>query len=343
MNDKRLTIDISFRTLVTIAAALLGFYLVYRLRAIILLIFLALIVTAALDPLVVTVKKRLRIPRLAALVGIYTLLISGIAFLVAILLNPLTTEFDQFISSLPSFFSKMSQFLEQVGGGSNFLSQGFSNSAQSFSREGIGLADGVINTAISVISGLAAVITVLVLSFYLLLEENGIKNALNSYLPVPWRKTAVHIATTISQKMGGWVRGQIVLCLAVGMSSYIGLLILGIPYALVLALFAGLMEVIPFIGPFLGLIPAFLVALTFSPAKAMAVIVLYFLVQQLENHVLVPQVMRRALGLHPAIVMISILIGGKLLGLAGVLLATPLAATMSVIINDFTKPKRTEP
>ncbi|MBU4332000.1 AI-2E family transporter, partial [Patescibacteria group bacterium] len=139
----------------------------------------------------------------------------------------------------------------------------------------------------------------------------------------------------MQKKIGSWLRGQVILMIIIGILSYIGLLILGVRYALLLALFAGLMEIIPYIGPIFGAVPAVFIALTQSPIKGLLVIVLYLIIQQLENNLIVPKIMKRAVGLNPIVVILVILIGGKIAGIVGALIAVPVATAFSVMLKDF--------
>ena len=139
--------------------------------------------------------------------------------------------------------------------------------------------------------------------------------------------------------MGMWLRGQLFLSFIVGLLVYIGLLILGVKYALVLALIAAILEIIPFIGPTIAAIPAILVGLTDSWIKALVVVILYFVVQQLENHIIVPKVMQKAVGLNPIVVIIVIMVGAKLGGIVGALIAVPVAAAIGVFVGDIMRDK----
>lgn len=139
----------------------------------------------------------------------------------------------------------------------------------------------------------------------------------------------------IEEKLGAWLRGQLFLSIIIGLVSYIGLLIFNIPYALPLALLAGVMEIIPVIGPIISAIPAVLIALTISPILALGVAAMYFVIQQLENHLIVPQVMKRAVGLNPLVVILAIAIGSRILGFAGALLAVPLAVVIQIIAAEI--------
>ena len=143
------------------------------------------------------------------------------------------------------------------------------------------------------------------------------------------------IIVAIERKLGAWVIGQLALAVIVGVITYIGLTLLGVEFALSLSIIAGIFEIVPIIGPIISAIPAVLVALTMSPMMALLVAGLFFVVQQLENNIFVPIVMRRAVGIPPIVTILALTIGGKLAGVAGIMLAVPLVVAMQVIFQSL--------
>ena len=143
----------------------------------------------------------------------------------------------------------------------------------------------------------------------------------------------------VEDRLGAWVRGQATLGLTIGIMTAIGLSLLGLPYVLPLSIFAGLLEAVPNIGPIVSAIPAILIALTISPLMGLVTALLYFIIQQAENHLIVPFVMRKVVGLPPLVTMIALLIGGKLAGIPGALLGVPIVVTMQTIISEYYKLK----
>ena len=168
-------------------------------------------------------------------------------------------------------------------------------------------------------------------------DDQAIKKAIRSVLPIDYQPYSMHLINRIQEKIGLWLRGQIFLSLVIFAVSWIGLSILGVKYALVLAVFAGVTEIIPYLGPFIGALPAVFIAFTQSPLLGIITIVLYIVIQQAENYFLVPKVMQKAVGLNPIIIIIAIMIGAKLAGILGVLLAVPVATAISVVVRDIFK------
>ncbi len=173
------------------------------------------------------------------------------------------------------------------------------------------------------------------LNLYLLLDENGIKKFFVALLPLKQKNQIVTISHKVGAGLGAWLRGQLLLGILVGILVYAGLVIIGVPYALTLALLAGVLEIIPIIGPILSAIPAILIALSISPTMALVVTGFYVLVQELENKLLVPKVMQRTVGLHPVTIIIVLLIGAKLMGVLGILLAVPVASVFYIILKEW--------
>ena len=176
---------------------------------------------------------------------------------------------------------------------------------------------------------------ILVITFYLTISKNGFRQFLEFIVPSKYHTNLLRMFSMSQKKVGLWFRGQLLLCSIIGILSFIGLLILGVQYALVLGLIAGISEIIPFVGPILGAIPAVVLAFIQSPIKALLVIILYIVIQQFENHIIVPNLMNRVIGLNPIVVIVTILIGGKLAGIIGAIVAVPVATVIVMLAKDF--------
>jgi predicted PurR-regulated permease PerM len=187
----------------------------------------------------------------------------------------------------------------------------------------------------SVVGGVFTIFSILIVAFYWMTEKAIIKRLLLGLVPLDKRDEAHAIWDEIEEKLGGWTRGQAILCLAIGLASGIAYYFLGLQFWLALAIFAGITELIPFIGPFLGGAAAFIIALTDSWQKALAVVVIVFLIQQLEGAVLVPRVMKNAVGLSPLAVVLAVIVGGALMGILGAVIAIPVAAAVQVLVSHL--------
>jgi len=174
------------------------------------------------------------------------------------------------------------------------------------------------------------------------LEWPKIVSLVSSLFSGKEEKRIKKLLNDIEAGLGAWVRGEIILMIIVGMLSFVGLTLLQVPYALSLAVWAGLLEIVPIIGPILSAVPAVLVALLVSPVLAVAVVALYFIVQQLENHLIVPNVMRRAVGVNPLITILTLMVGAKLAGISGAVLSVPLVVLLKIILKDIFQPQGEE-
>ena len=192
----------------------------------------------------------------------------------------------------------------------------------------------VFQTTKGVASGIVSFITILVISFYLTVEENGMKNFIKYLTPFKHQAYITILVNKIQKKMGAWVLGQVILSAVIFGLVFIGLTALNVKYALVLALLAGLLEIVPYIGPFVSGAIATFFAFLQSPTLAVAVIILWVVTQQLESNVIVPIVMSRSVGLNPVMVILGILTGATLGGIIGILLAVPVMSAFSVFISD---------
>ncbi len=275
----------------------------------------------------VTYLRNKKFSKLAAVLIPYL----GIMFIIFLLIVPLVPFF---IGQIGSFIVGFPEYLKESG-----KMFGVSvNSAQiasylSTQIESIGTNAFTVTTRI--FGGLFSVITIIVVSFYLLWYHDSFKQTLAGMFHERQRERILTILQKIEDKLGAWLRGQILLCLAIGIMSWIALSLLGVRFALPLALMAGILEALPTLGPILSAVPAVVVALTQSPALALIVIAAFLVIQALENHILVPNIMQRAVGLNPLIVIVAITIGANLLGFAGALLAIPFVSFVMVLYTTL--------
>ncbi|MBN2585448.1 AI-2E family transporter [Patescibacteria group bacterium] len=330
-------LDISTASILRIVIVLLAIGFLYFIRDIIAIVFVSIIIAAALSPTVDRLTKW-KLPRTISIILIYLLVLSLLGGIIYFVLPPMITQVRQLADSLPAYFTTFTDLLQnlQRGSISGLLnaSQDSLNSLSNFLGQ---IANNVFNTTLGFFSGAAAIVMVFILTLYFLLDENGIKKFFVSLFPIKQKGQLITIANKMGTKLGGWLRGQIILAIAVGLVVYIGMLIIGMPYALTLGILAGVLEIIPVIGPIIAAIPAILIAFTISPTMALIVTIFYILVQELENKLLVPKVMQYAVGLNPVTIIIIILIGAKLMGVLGILLAIPVASVIYVLLEEWPK------
>ena len=331
MKNNKLIIEISSKSIFTTISILIFLLVAWRLRGIIFALIISIILMSGFSPLVDWFEKR-GIHKVIAVALTYILAIGILGFLLFIILPPLIIQTKEFFENLPFYVSAASERLNDsqlATINSEDVAKILSSRAESVLSEALGLI-------LNVFSGFLTFITIAVFTFYLLLEKDKIKRNMFRLFPHLPKERVTSVVHKVDEKLGAWLRGQFILMVIIGLATWVGLSLLRVQFALPLAVLAGLLEVIAIIGPIVSSIPAILVALVQfgSPIPALGVAALYILIQQLENNLLVPKIMERAVGIHPLSTILAILIGGSLFGIIGVVLAVPIAATIQVLLED---------
>lgn len=316
-------IEISHRTVIFTVLFVVSLWLIFKVINVLLLLFIAFILMTALNPLVNRLE-RWKLPRQLAILISYILVIGIIAFIIGSIVPPLIEQTSILARNLTLPWSELELIKLD---GENINAQ-----LETLSRNLV----GALNIVLGAASNILAIFTIGVMTFYLLMERRN----LDDYLEILFgegnnHKRAQQFINNLEKKLGGWVRGQLALMLIIGVMSYIGLRLLGVSFALPLAMLAGLLEFIPNIGPTLAAIPAIIVAFTISPALALGVAFLYIAIQQLENNLIVPMVMKKAAGVHPLVTITALMVGFTLGGIGGAVLAVPFFLLTQVIVHDL--------
>ncbi len=316
--DSKHSVSISPSSIIFTIGFLLSLYFLYFVRSIVILLFLAFIIMVALNPAVSTIQRKLRLPRALSAFLVYLVAISGLVSLLALIIPPLTQELYQLLRTLD-----LPPYLQLQQELTNFK---FTVSEVSAVADRVGTSVNFIFSIImSTFSGVFTFFTLIVMSFYLMLDRPVL------YKKVAWfSRNPLHLDSakdfvdSLEQQLGSWVRGQIVLMFIIGLVTFIGLSLLGIPYALPLAILAGLLEILPNLGPTIAAVPAVVLAyLGLGPVMAGVTAIFYVLVQQLENNIIVPKIMRDNADVNPLVAIVTILVGLKIGGVMGALLAVP--------------------
>ncbi len=330
----RVRIDISTRTLVKTILLLLGVAFLFEIRNILLLLFVVFILNSAIDPVVDKWEKR-GVPRAATAFLILLLVVGVLVLLVALLIPPIAEQLVELARHLPVYYDKFSYEYSQIS--DTIPPSVIANIQQILSSLGDGLKSGAQSTVgavSSVFGGLVSFVTVIVMTFYTLAQEKSVKKLAESVFPTREHERVNRVLTRVQEKMGAWVRGQLFLSLIIALLVFIGLATIGVNYALVLAMLAGVMELVPIVGVIIAIVPALMLAFAQKPILALGVLVVYLVVQQLENHLIVPKVMQKAVGLNSVVIITALLVGAHLAGIIGVLLAVPVVTALSIVIGD---------
>lgn len=310
---------------------------VYQIRDVLIVIFVALVLAAAIDPWITALERR-GVPRGVGIAIIFISLIAFISLVLIALVPLLADQLTQFVNAFPDLYAKGFSLIQGVK--DQTILDGLQKGVESLNSAVGQLTQGFFSGVVGFFGGVFTFISIFVLTFYLTMEEQGMKRLAVDLAPAKYRPYLSKLFHRIEERLGHWLRGQLFLGLIIATVTYIGLSILGVKYALVLALIAGITELLPAIGPFIGAIPAIIVALSQQPILAVWVTGMYLVIQQLENHLIVPKVMSKAAGLNPVIVIISLLVGAKLAGMIGIILAVPTVIIISTFLEDFLEEKK---
>lgn len=323
------------------ALAVLLVWSAYLVRDVLILIYVSGLLAVGFSPIVRLIERQKalpigtrRFPRWLAILLLYMVILgtlTGIGFLIV---PPLVHQGQSLWTARTEMFDKAQEFLIAKG-----LLKEHLTLKEAVERAPVGGGGDAVGTALGAVVGVAGgifgLLTILILTFYLLVDADTLRDNWLRLFPVKNRAQVAAASRDITVKVSAWLGGQLLLGAVIGATSAIGLWLLGIPYFYVLALISGVGELIPMVGPILSAIPAVAVASTVSLNKVLLVIVFFVVQQQFENHVLVPKVMSRQVGVSAVTVIIALLIGGKLLGIVGALLAVPTAAIFQVLLVEL--------
>lgn len=314
-------IEISHRTIIFIALFGASLWLLFQIRQIILGFFICIILMSSLNPSI----KRLeswKFPRWLAIALIYLIVLLFLGFSIGGLVPPLIDQTSTLINGIPEFFRQFS-FL---GIDQKVIASQLSSLTS--------VPANIFKFIVGIFSNIVEIMALAVITFYLLLERKSLDRYLTVLVGEDKEKGIEKIVDKVESRLGNWVRGQLFLMIIVGVLDYIGFRIIGISYALPLAILAFLFEIIPSVGPTLAAFPAILIGLTISPYHALAAAGWSFLVQQIENSILVPRIMKTVVGVNSLVSILMLSIGFKIAGIGGAILAIPTFITLEIIIKE---------
>lgn len=312
-------IEISIRTVLFTLTLLAGLWLIGQTLDIIFLLFIAFLLMTALHPLVVFLE-RFRVPRVLGILFIYAVVFGFFGATLVGAIPTLVSQFGRLTTELPNFIARVLPY--------------WNIDVTALTQQIQPIGESLVKVTVGIFSNILAVVTVLVFAFYFLMERRHADEILTSIFGLEVGKHMLVILRSIERRLGWWVRGQLLLMVAIGILSYIGLVILRIEYALPLAILAGLLEIVPMVGPIISAVPAVVVALSTSPFLALSVAALYIIVQQVENNLLVPVIMKKSVGFAPIVTIIILMAGGRLAGVVGAVLSIPIALVVQEIISS---------
>lgn len=322
------------------ALAVIVLWSAYLVRDALLIIYVSGLLAIGFSPIVrIIERQRLlpvgsrRFPRWLAILILYLAILGTVALVMFLVFPPLVRQAQSLWEQSPGMFEKAQQF---------FINKGWLKEHLTL-REAVARAPGTGGDAVgkvagaiaNVAGGILGVVTILILTFYILIDAGRMRESSLHVFPRKHRARVDAVMREMTLKVSAWLGGQLLLAGTIGVTSAAGLWALGIPFFYVLALLSAVGEMIPIVGPILSAVPALAVASTVSTQKVVFVLIFFFAQQQLENHILVPKIMSRQVGVSPVTVIIALLVGGSLLGIVGAILAVPTAAMLQVIATEL--------
>ena len=304
-------------------------------REIVLLVFLAVLLGAALEPVVGTIRARTRIGRGFSILVVYAAFIASVVAIAVFIVPAATVQLGAALSRLPQFLDQIRAWSTQLR--PEALAEGIGSLLDAVEAPFLPgpppTPERVLELSLLVGQVGAALVTLLALVFFWLTERSRLQRYALAFLPAHRRAGIRDAWNEVEARLGLWVRGQLILMATIGIATGIAYSLLGLPAALLLALIAALAEVIPILGPFIGAAPAVLVATTISPEVVVLTIAITIVLQFIEGNVLVPMVMRNSVGLSPFLVLASLLVGGAVAGVLGAIVAVPVVAGITVVLE----------
>jgi len=341
MDKNSVSLQIGIGTIIKTVLVLFGLFLLYQVRDIAGLVLFSIVVASGIEPAAVWFQKR-KVSRVLAVIFVYVLIFAVLGMLFYIIVPALFSQLSELSNTLPNYLNKPigEQILDALPTLPESISSMFlevADAAKSYVEK---ISGGLFTATTVLFGGAFSFFMVAILSFYLAVQEKGIETFLKIIIPLPYEEYSLDLWFRVRAKLGAWMKGQLLLGLLVGVLVYLCLTIVGIKYALVLAILAAIFELIPIFGPVLSSIPAIAMALLQSPTLAIVVAGMYFIIQQFENHLIYPLVIRKVVGVPPILTILALIVGAKLGGFMGILLSMPIVTLLFEISGDIEKKKR---
>lgn len=315
-------IEITPKTIWYTLGSLLTLYTIYQVRGIIVLLFISFIFMTAVNPLVRRTLKW-KIPTILVVLVVYVGVITLISTVVASLVPAVVAQTKGLSAALPTYLHSLEELFNTQ------IDTSFSNNYLA------SIPSNILKIAAGAFNNILNVMAVFFMTYYLVMERPNLhKYLLRFFDDKDAEKKAENVVQLVEDQVGGWVRGELLLMAIIGIMTYVGLMALGIPYALPLAILSGLLEAVPNLGPTIAAIPAVLIGFTVSPIVGFGALAMSILIQQLENNIVVPKIMESATGTAPLVTIIVLLVGYTLGGVAGAVLAMPIYLTVRTILKE---------
>ena len=331
-------LDISWPSVLRVSLAVLGFYLLFLIRGILMWLVFALIVSILFNP-AVDFFCRKRIPRPLAVALVYAAVFGLISLAIYSIIPLFISEIEQFAGLLPQYFERVAPSLKGLGIDAFSSIESFTSAFSGYLQ---GAAKNIFTALFAVFGGIFSTVFVIMVAAFLSAEEGIIEKTINVFTPKKYELYASHLWKRCQKKVSGWFVSRLLASLFVGVASYIAFLIFDVKYSFSLGLLAGFLNFVPIVGPLIvGALIAIIVGLD-SILRAFFVLVVFTLIHQIEGNIITPLLSRKFVGIPPVLVLVALVIGGKLWGFLGAILAIPLAGIVLEFLRDFLKKRKEE-
>lgn len=344
-NDSRqLVVNITTGTIIRALLLALLVAGLFFLKELVLVVLTAVVIASAIEPATKWFIKY-KFPRVAAVLIVYLIFFAFLFGMFYFFLPPVLSEAINFLAVLPEYLSQFDSarpFQDSVLLSSEHVTDGFSVTKLVNEMRALfsNVSGSFLATITVVFGGVLSFVLIVVFSFYFAVQETGIDDFLRVITPVKYQKDVLNLWKRSQLKIGRWMQGQLILAVIVGMLVYLGLTILGVKYALLLAVVAAVFELIPVFGPILSAIPAVIIGFVDGGVTVgLLVIGLYVIIQQFENHLIYPLVVTKVVGVPPLLVILALLVGAQLAGFLGIILSVPVAAVIQELVSDIQRKK----
>lgn len=336
MSETKQKISITTGTMIRAVLVVLAVYLAYLLRDIVGIVLVSIMLAAIIDPLADFLAKK-KIPRSVTVLLTYIVLFLIVGVILFAIIPPMIVELHGMGDSFRSVWGKaVSSFDALKTISSRYgLESSLQLSIDAANDAVTGSFNGLFATISGFFGGLVSFFVVIALSYFMVVEKHSLRDMAVALVPRRYHDYIGSVSVKMQHKLGQWLIGQLILMLFIGVLSYIGLAVFGVKYAVLLAILAGFLEIVPYLGPVVATIPAVFFAFSDSPTKALLIVIYYLLVQRVEHMILTPKIMQKTTGLNPIFVVLALAVGFAVGGVAGILLAVPVAALANVVLAEY--------
>lgn len=338
--EREQILDIRWRTIIKVFIAIFIFYIIYLARSIALWFFFALIISVLLEPAINFLRK-LYIPKIIAIVLVYSFILGALGLFIYLTAPVFILEIKQFVKYLPDYFEQISPFLRQFG---ITTAENFSDFTKSLTGGLEASSESIITAIMTFFGGISSAAFILTIAFFLSMEERGTEKFLVLLTPKKYEETITALFEKAQKKVAGWFGARLLACLFVGVASYIVFFIFGVKYAFILALISGILNFVPYIGPWITsiLLVIFILVSTGSWMLVLYVLIAITIVQEIENKLLTPLLMEKMIDLPPALVIVALLVGAEVFGFLGMIFSVPVFGIVYEFLNEFLEKRREE-